>query len=355
MAAATTSESEKGEPKAKSAKPVRVPKIEEKVILLSKIEVDYEWNCRLKVRTCSEGTMRSESDDGDPDAPGVEGIAGSMEAQGQEVPVDVYPHPQVGEPNCKFEYKLITGFRRSSGAHWLHEHGRTIAGLEQGYVRARVHGVLTELEARRMNIGENVVRENLTTPDLAYAVKMLLKADPGLSAEQLSVLYAKSKNHMAAVVKVAKKVRDGTFNQWRESPVKPLPIIEMVGVADKAKSEQEEDYKERLAAYHGEEGGGTKDAKVWIKNACKKAQDIGRILGTAQRKGILEYDASLALNDPDTQLIRVFVKFKKKIGKKPISDKTVDRINDAFANAFIAARDKEEEEIEGDEIEVIDE
>ena len=245
----------------------------------------------------------------------------------------------------------MTGFRRYSGALWLDEHDKTILGLPKGHIKVRIHHEMSEVEARRLNISENMVRENLTTPDLTYAVKCLIDADPKLSTETLSTMYAKSKSHMAAVVKVAKKLRDGTFNEWRQSPVKPLPIIEMSEIADKPKSEQEEAYKEALAAYSGKK---EPDAKAWLNAAIRKAKTIGVVIGSAQRKGLITLNENAIYDDEDTELIRTFVKFRTKLGGKKVPNKTVGRVAKAFTDAYITAKNSEEDTDEDDGAEVID-
>ena len=73
--------SEKTAKKVAKAPSAPISKVEDATLPLAEILADWSWNCRAEMRTRSEGT-RSELD-GDPDAPGVEGIAGSLEMMGR--------------------------------------------------------------------------------------------------------------------------------------------------------------------------------------------------------------------------------------------------------------------------------
>ena len=335
---------EKGEKGDKATKNGAIVKlVEEKILPMAQVDADYEWNCRWQARTCSEGP-RPETD-GDPDAPGIEGIAGSLEMIGQETAVDVRP-VLTGLRAKSNAVELVTGFRRYSAIKWLDEHGKAVLGMEPGHIRVRIHHEMTDAEARRMNVGENMVRENLLTPDLVYAAKRLLAVDPKLTAEDLTVMYAKSKGHMAAVVKVATKLREPTFKEWRETRGKALPIIEMATISDKPKAEQADEYAKALAAYSTER---EKDPRAWVRAAIHKAEVIGTVIGAAQRKGVLAFNESLVYDDEDTELIRVFVRFRTKLDGKKVPQKTVARVAKAFGDAYIKAKNQAEDADDDDD------
>ena len=329
---------------------VRTPP-EEKVLHVGQVDADYGWNCRLESRTRSEGPSPDMSVDGDPDEPGIEGFAGGLEAVGQEVPADVRPHP-LGEdappdPDGKPRpYSLVVGFRRYSASAWLEEHGRSVKYLQPGQLRVRVHHALTEAQARQMNVGENVARKNLTTPDLVYAVRELLKVDPALTGVRLATMYGKSETYMTNVLKVAAKVREGTFRRWRESLTKPLPIVELSRVADCIASEQEDAYQLALDAYEHKRG--PSDDKAWYKSALRKARDAGTMLGRAQQRGLLTLNTDAVLDDEDSELIRFFVRFRTKVGKKRVPQKIVGKVAGSFFDAYVYARDHAAEEDEED-------
>ena len=331
--------------------PVAHPDPVERVVHVRAIDADYAWNCRYEKRTRSEGPSPDMSVDGDPDEPGIEGFAGGLEAVGQEVPAVGYPHP---EPTAGKELRLVVGFRRFSAAAWLEEHGRTFKGLEPGQLRVLVYPTLTEVEARRMNIGENVARKNLTTPDLVFAVRELLRVEPTLTGEQLATMYGKSKTYMVNIVKVAGKLREGTFRRWRESLTKPLPLVELSRVANLIASEQEDAYQTALDAYDHKRG--PADDRAWYKSALRKARDVGSMIGRAQRRGILTLHTDQVFDDEDTELIRLFVRFRTKLGKSRVPQKTVTKVSDAFTEAYLYARDhgpadgEEEEDEERDEV-----
>ncbi len=321
------------------------------VIALDQIDVDFGWNCRFGMRTTAVGP--SPEPDGDPDAPGLEGIAASLEERGQIVPVDIRPNPKLSADPKAALYSLVAGFRRAAAVEYLLAHGKAVAGLEKGQIRVLLHPTMTEEQARERNGEENLVRRNLTTPDLAYHVMHLLRVNPKLTAAQLAVRYAVSDSHMAAIVKVVKYLHPSIFGQWRENPLKPLPIVEMVQVASAPKAEQDAAYQAALAAYHeGSGGGGATDTKKWLKVAVKKARDIGTIIGTAHRKGLLVFDTGKTYDDELVgDPVRVFVKFRTKIAKRKVSSK---KVAEAFIDAFVKARDLVESEEEDDDAEFVD-
>jgi ParB-like chromosome segregation protein Spo0J len=326
------------------------PSPEERVVHVSEIDADFGWNCRLESRTRSEGPSPDTSVDGDPDEPGIEGFAGGLEAVGQEVPAIARLHP-LGKAAPR-PYSLVVGFRRYSAATWLEEHGRSVKGLAPGQLRVVVHEGLSEVEARRMNVGENVARRNLTTPDLVCGVRELLKVDPGLTGERLATTYGKSQSYMSNVLKVAHKLREGTFKRWRESVVKPLPLVELSRVADEIASKQEEAYQLALDAYDHRRG--ATDDKAWYRAALRKARDAGTMIGRAEQRGILKLDTQAVLDDEDTELIRMFVRFRTKVGKSRVPQRTVTKVSDAFAEAYVYARDHvEEDEDDGRETEEV--
>ena len=321
----------------------------ERIVHVRAIDADYAWNCRYEKRTRSEGPSPDMSVDGDPDEPGIEGFAGGLEAVGQEVPAVGYPYP---EPTAGKELRLVVGFRRFSAAAWLEEHGRSIKGLEPGQLRMLVYPTLTEAQARRMNIGENVARKNLTTPDLVFAVRELFKVGPAdggspLTGEQLATMYGKSKTYMTNIVKVATKLREGTFRRWRESLTKPLPLVELSRVADLIASEQEDAYQQTLDLYEHKRG--SADDRAWYKSALRKARDVGTMIGRAQRRGILTLHTDQVFDDEDTELIRLFVRFRTKLGKSRVPQKTVTKVSDAFTEAYLYARDHTDEDEDQDE------
>lgn len=317
----------------------------ERTLHVSQIDADYGWNCRHESRTRSEGPSPDASVDGDPDEPGIEGFAGGLEAVGQEVPVIARMHP---DPDAGKEASLVVGFRRFSAASWLEEHGRSIKGLEPGHLRVLVYPNLTEVEARRMNLGENVARRNLTTPDLVCGVRELLKVEPTLTAAKLATTYGKSESYMSNVLKVAVKLREGTFKRWRESLVKPLPIVELSRVADLIASEQEDAYQLALDAYDHKRG--APDDRAWYKSALRKARDIGALIGRAEQRGVLTLHTDQVFDDEDTELIRLFVRFRTKVGNKRVPQKTVSKVADAFTESYLYARDHAPEEEEGEEV-----
>lgn len=273
----------------------------ESVMLLDEITADYNWNCRSKTRATSESEHVS-LDDGDPATPGVQGIRDSFELVGQDTPVDV-----------RFDgkkYHLVTGFRRYTAAKLLQKDKKTIAGLKIGEIRVKDHANMSEEDARSLNLRENVTRENLVGPDLAYGVKKLHEANKDVTAKQLAAKLGKSYAHMQNLLNIGKKVKASVQTKWRESPTRPISIADMLVVAELTEDKQEAEY-DRLASTKAES---TKGRDAWKMTAKKKAEAIGFMIGELEREKFLKKAPNATFQD----YIRNILKFKVKTpeGKK---------------------------------------
>jgi len=273
----------------------------ESVMLLDEITADYNWNCRSKTRATSESEHVS-LDDGDPATPGVQGIRDSFELVGQDTPVDV-----------RFDgkkYHLVTGFRRFTAAKLLQKDKKNIAGLKGGEIRVRDHGNMSEEDARSLNLRENVTRENLVGPDLAFGVKKLQEANKDVTAKQIAAKLGKSYAHIQNLLNIGKKVKATVQTKWREAPVRAVSIADMLTIAELTEDKQEAEY-DRLASSKAET---TKGRDAWKMTARKKAEAIGFMLGELEREKFLKKNP----NHSFQEYIRNILKFKTKTpeGKK---------------------------------------
>src|SRR5271154_540673 len=248
----------------------------EKVMSLDDITADYNWNCRSKTRATSESTHES-LDDGDKETPGVQGIRDSFEIKGQDTAVDV-------RSNKDGKYHLVTGFRRFTAAKLLQKDKKTIAGLKSGEIRVRDHGNMTEEDARGLNLRENVNRENLIGPDLAYGVKKLQEANKDVTAKQIAANLGKSYAHIQNLLNIGKKVKAAVQTKWREAPVRAVSIADMLSIAEMPEDKQEAEY-DRLASSKAES---TKGRDAWKMTAKKKAEAIGFMIGELEREKFLK-------------------------------------------------------------------
>ena len=315
-------------------------KSEEKTVNISEIYADYDWNSRSKIRALSEG-KRPELE-GDPDAPGIEGLALSLETDGQNTPVDVR---QGGQGESR--YLLVSGFRRFAAGTMLRDTQRTIAGLDSGKIRVRVHNPMNELEARKLNLRENIVRENLTPPDFVYAIKTLVREDPQLKAPAIAAMYAKSAGYISNCMYITKHLKDGVFSQWRESAVKPLPLDHILLIAKLPKAEQEEAYTLAVTP----PSSGSSDDKSWVKAAVKRAVKNGTYLGALAREGLVT-----VAEDQDWEIsIHTFVKFRHRVGGKEVGVKVNRQITNAFCTAYMSEKDRRVQDLSEIEGEIEDE
>jgi hypothetical protein len=155
------------------------PKPTVRVISISDIDVDLEWNIRnpVDVNASSEGEFASA---------GLEGLIANLRANGQTTPVDVrstttpFYRDTGGKP-----YSLVTGFRRVTALSAIYAAGGLVPGLLSGQVSAIHHGSLGEREAFMLNARENTNRESLSPPDMCFLIKRGL--DHGVSKDDLAL------------------------------------------------------------------------------------------------------------------------------------------------------------------------
>ena len=265
------------------------------VIQLDEITADYNWNCRSRTRATSESTHES-LDDGDKETPGVTGIRDSFEVSGQDTEVDVRQKDG--------KYHLVTGFRRFTAAKLLQKDKKSILGLKPGEIRARDHGNMDEVAARSLNLRENVNRENLVGPDLAYGVKKLQEANKDVTAKQIAATLGKSNAHIQNLLNIGKKVKASVQTKWRESPVRAVSIADMLSIAELPEDKQEAEY-ERLASSKADV---VKGPGAWKATARKNAEKLGFMLGELEREKFLKKMPNAEFAD----YIRNILKFKVK-------------------------------------------
>ena len=327
----------------------------DKVLFLKEIHVDYAWNCRSQARTTLKG---SHVTDDDPESPGIEGLARSMQLGGQDTPVCVVP--------VKGGYELRAGFRRVSAAKILDAAKVAIAGLEIGQIRARVYEGLTADEQRLLNIRENVDRESLTPSDLVYAMVQVKHLPQTEIAERLG----KSQAHVSRLLKIGNNLKPGILAAWRMAPA-PLSLFDMHDVAMLKAEDQEAAYAKACTPPSETD---PRD-KEWVEAACKRSAKIGALLGELHREGFLavgtvtreeveegsdDEGAVIGVDPADLNhfivFVRNFVTFKlKESGGKEVSKARVKKIADAAYKTFLAqlemkqAPETEEEEEEEEE------
>jgi ParB/RepB/Spo0J family partition protein len=121
---------------------------------ISEIFADPTFNCRGEIQTVD-----------------IVDIAADIANRGLDSPVIVRPYP--GE-HPEYKWHLIAGHRRH--AAFLHNYklDRPIFGLPMGYIPAFVRTNVSEMEARKLNLRENLHRQNLNPLQEARALKYFL-------------------------------------------------------------------------------------------------------------------------------------------------------------------------------------
>lgn len=238
-------------------------------IPLADIAIDEEWNARLPANVTADGDGEDE---------GIEGLAKSLSAKGQDTPVIVRPTPGLGEP-----YALVSGFRRCCALKRLAERGERRLGAavwdpKKPTVRAFVRE-LGELEARALNLRENAPREALKPPDLAWGIWELVgyaaRHDQALTDERIAAELGKTPKYIGHLRRIMRELRPEIARAWRTAPL-AVAVDAMREIASLPPDAQEAAFK---AALHGK----------------KQPRGAGADLAfAAERRRMTEYGTALA-------------------------------------------------------------
>ena len=160
-------------------------------IRIEDIHADEEFNCRGKIRPID-----------------VADLAQDIEAKGLLQPVLVCQYNEEEEKETGKKYRLIAGFRRFK-AHQV---------LEKEYIGCVIKDHLTEVDARLINLTENIRREDLNIIQEAKAVAVLRQL--GANEEHIGNSLGKSRGWvqirmmlLKLPVPIQEEVRLGMINQ----------------------------------------------------------------------------------------------------------------------------------------------
>jgi len=270
------------------------------IVSMSEVDFDEDWNARSKrFLTPAEGEVTT----------GIDGLAQAIGLHGQNTPVDLVVHPDP-KKRAKTPYFLAAGYRRRAAIAALHGKGTNIplpgskdSFLPKDHMRGMLHinaGEDTPSSAwrfaKRINIEENAVRENLTAPDLAHAlIDYAGGADkPVINDLQVSQEYGLNQAYVNSLLRIMRQVKakvevtdaDGKKKElpivtaWRESAI-PLSVKDMVEVAACPVSEQTEKYLSLM----GNKSKTSKGPSAWVQTSCKQASKIGGLLARLELNG----------------------------------------------------------------------
>ena len=207
------------------------------------------------------------------------GLVSSIEMRGQDEPVTLRPY--------KGKLQLIAGFRRYAALRKLGH--KTI----KAFIRE-----LNDNEARALNVRENTARNNLSGPDLAWAIWELYKgyATSGASVTALALSQEIGRNqaYVNTLLNIMRDVDSAVTDHWRAQK-KPLPWKKMVELTKKPymslpteqrAAKQREDYQAAVTAQSPPPPDPNVDHK--LEALKKKAKEAGGYLGDLAREKVIE-------------------------------------------------------------------
>lgn len=315
------------------------------LVPLSDIYVDYAWNSRSNLpaqieeyRNARDKGNRKEAlqgVDGTPDevsegkSKGFKGIMASIRLHGvdaakpihdgQMTPVTI----RMKRKDEKFRqpFVLVAGFTRLAVVAEI----AAEEGEKKPLIKAFPPRPMSEEEALEVNGIENLVRDDLSTPDKCMIIVRMKRENPSLTQTGIALALGLHQTYVGKCLAIATNVKGtvqtgkGTFepilDHWRRSPVQ-IPVDKMLRVASaltKDKSpdaeKQSELYAELLRDRSTSTGkAGKRSHAQKVKDSIHKAEHFASCLGALEHKKVLQVD------DPDALFsdhIHMFVSVPK--------------------------------------------
>ncbi len=293
-----------------------------KVILLSDLVAETHWNVRSGDFTKVEKG---------PDGESWQAFCKSIEANGQDTPIIVRPHPkQTGK------YELAAGFRRRQAMLDIAARGGTVPNIpgwlaSKPSIRAEIKN-LSDAEMRFANLRENTDRENLKAADLGYGFHELGKLNAKTGGD-MAVQFGLSQPYVSRLKKIW-DVMPKVAELWRAAN-NPLPVNVVYGLANNETlndTQRMNEYVTLIAARKGRSGGG-RAADAWVKGACNAAGGVGRIVGALDHAGLITAASGNRLKFDEEALRAAGVKMKNE-GDDGYSDDAVKEVVKAAQDAY---------------------
>ena len=263
-------------------------RVEHAAMPLAALTIAYDWNTRLPGRAKVEaGHMDPvEGKDGDPENPGIPGLARSLELRGQDIPITVAilgETSALGKPGTPF---VANGFRRTLAVEWLAKNNKAVFGLKVGEISCKVVYGLDDSEIRNINIRENV-RDQVPPSDLCFGLMDLVKSRPEMTQKEMAELLGKSEGYVSQLVTIGTNLRKDLFRQWRESTIKPLGHLVVYAIAKRDPKEQAEAFAKAIEA-QGPKPSHETDPSAWFEATKIQGTKLGFQLGTLARLGVIK-------------------------------------------------------------------
>jgi ParB-like nuclease domain len=243
------------------------------LVAFSAIIADHAWNAR-------SGDYQTSDSDAD-EGRGTVGLAESLEARGQDEPVDIRPHPTL-----KGKFLLIDGFRRLAAAELLQARASHIKGLPFAHLLCRLQA-LSEADARMLNIAKGGNRHNLKPADLAYGISEALRL--GKTLHEIHLETGKSKQYVSTLAQIANSNRfdEKIFTRWRTEGL-PLGVDEiMLHIFQPNIPLDKQADVVRAILTQKRDNPRTRGRGAWYGAATRQAKELGWTLGRLVYKEVL--------------------------------------------------------------------
>lgn len=310
-----------------SQKMTKKPLDKIELVPYSKIDTESFENARTGAWTTSTG---------DEEVNSFEDLVKSIDAKGQTTAA--FCRPNTGAKAKKQPYQLVAGFRRLGAFKVIAERDGS-----DPMVKIIVRE-LNDYEARALNLEENTARDNLTGPDLAWAIHDLslkaIAAKVELSDVKLAEDQGISQAYGNRLLRIMRQVSPKITAAWRKAPI-ALTVPEMDSLtalsADPVK--QKEAYDKLIGAKAEKNGDGKKPRGpgAWVDTAKTQASKIGEFLALAEdlellALGDIKFDGSLVQLLESVGLV--------KFGKNEPTPTQLDKVAAAMQAAHAGALDK---------------
>lgn len=327
------------------------------IINLAEVDVDRVWNSR-------KGIESHATDAAGQKVHGFEDLVFSIADEGQRDPVVMMPNPKwkAGDKNVKPLF-LVSGFQRVQAIIEIAagEHDKMLADPKIGAMSSdrilKLHSKeptvrafikpLSPWEARKENIGENVQRNKLSTPDITYGVADLVRLNPALPKRIIANMLGKSEVYVGQLNKISESVKgkiekgvaqnDKTITileHWRIGQNKRCSIGDMLEVAEVDVDKQAALYLLKVG-YKAEGGTGTDSGKkrgqgTWAVNAAVDARGLGATMKLLESNGALKINPTFF----DPQNVFLAVCLLRKAPKKTPTDDQLREVANACEEGY---------------------
>lgn len=217
------------------------------LVKMQDILFDAAWNCRSNV----EGS--GEDDLGNGFAGLKASIAAGAEARkgppwtGVDQPITIYPYYK--------GYKCISGHRRSEAVRQLCAEKR----MDEIYMPCIIVQS-DDLDARAMNLRENIHRKNISHADMCFAIGAIYREHKGISAHRIAKMVGVDESRVGVMLKIFTKVNPNILAHWRASTAMPATIETMRDIAKLPTDQQEQTYKRRAMMRCVKDGRGRRES-----------------------------------------------------------------------------------------------